>query len=147
MNCSRTPFELPVYPQGYTYPRLKSAGLAPWFSTRVLWVLVFQNHHRTPWIKTYYKIYSSTSTHTAKLVYNGNPWDPRIVSVVHRWLLLEAYQSKLLFNLLWPCLGWLLSAGCRCSEKADNTGFTVFETLISSAKIPTNFILISKRNI
>jgi hypothetical protein len=36
---------------------------------------------------------------TVKPVYNGHPWDPKIVAVVHMWLLLRGFQSKLLFLL------------------------------------------------
>jgi len=40
---------------------------------------------------------------------------------------LEAFQSKLLSNVVLPGLGWLLLAGGCCSEVVVNTDLTVQE--------------------
>jgi hypothetical protein len=34
-------------------------------------------------------------TFTVKPVYNGHPWDPKIVAVVHRWLLFRGFSIKI----------------------------------------------------
>jgi hypothetical protein len=32
---------------------------------------------------------------TVKPVYNGHPWDPKIVAVVHRWPLFRGFSNKI----------------------------------------------------
>jgi hypothetical protein len=70
-----------------------------------------------------------------KPVYNGHPWDLKIVVFVHRWPLFRGFQSKLLLNLIWPGLGWPLLAGGRSSEVAVNTGLTVLSYMSMAANL------------
>jgi hypothetical protein len=35
---------------------------------------------------------------TVKPVYNGHPWDPEIVAVLHRWLLFRRFSIKSAFK-------------------------------------------------
>ncbi len=32
---------------------------------------------------------------TVKPAYNGHPWDPKIVAVVHRWLMFRGFSIKI----------------------------------------------------
>jgi hypothetical protein len=64
---------------------------------------------------------------TFKPVYNGHPWDPKKVAIVHRWFFCRGFSIKIGIKIslagliVWPLL---IGAGGRCSEMAVIIGLT-----------------------
>jgi hypothetical protein len=40
-------------------------------------------------------VVKSKITYTVNPFYNGHPWDPKIVAVVHKWLLFRGFSIKI----------------------------------------------------
>ena len=60
---------------------------------------------------------------TVKPVYNGHPWDPKILAVVDKWPLFRGFSIKIAIEF--DLAGLRLTVVGHCLEVAVNTGLTV----------------------